>query len=502
MKRRKGAHALKQFKMLINAADCYAKIRPEIYGHFSEHLGRCIYDGIYVGEDSEIPNIRGIRTDIVEAFRKIHVPVLRWPGGCFADTYRWRDGIGAPESRPKTINAYWGWVADTNRFGTHEFFDLCDQIGCEPYIAGNLGTGSPRELFEWLTYMTSGGDTDLAAERRKNGRAEPWRLKYFGIGNENWGYGGNMRPEYYADLYKQFQTFCISFSGEKLFRVACGPCGGDYHWTEVLMQNITPAHADAISLHYYAVPDWEHKGSATAFSDSDYERILQCSYQMETLLTRHSAIMDQYDPEKKNGLAVDEWGNWYDTEEGTNPGFLYQQNTMRDAVTAGMNLNIFNRHADRVVMANLAQAVNVLQALILTDGPNMLLTPTYHVFDLFKTHQGGDAVYCFSQNAEIAGGVPMLSSSASVKDGVMTLTLVNCSPDESAKIVCDICNFHAQTVSANALSGDPHDHNTFDEPDNVRIRPLEASVEDGVLRLMLPPCAVAAVQLSSSSAAE
>ena len=481
--------------MLINAADRCAHIRPEVYGHFSEHLGRCIYDGIYVGEDSEIPNIRGFRRDIIEAFRKIRVPVLRWPGGCFADTYRWRDGIGAPEQRPKTLNAYWGWTADTNRFGTHEFFDLCELIGCEPYIAGNLGTGSPRELFEWLIYITSSGDCDLAAERRRNGREKPWMLKYFGIGNENWGCGGNMRPEYYADLYKQFQSFTMTFNGQKLFKVACGPCGGDYHWTEVLMQNLKPEHADAISLHFYAVPDWEQKGSATAFSDEDYARVLQCSYQMETLLTRHSAIMDQYDPERKIGLAVDEWGNWYETEEGMNPGFLYQQNTMRDAVTAAMNLNLFNRHANRVVMANLAQAVNVLQALILTDGEKMLLTPTFHVFDLFKTHQDGDAVYCFSQNAELYGSVPMISSSASVKDSTLTLTLANCSPEESAEICCDICNFNAKNARAQVLAGDPHAHNTFEAPDSVHTEPLDAELLNGVLHLTLPPCAVASVVL-------
>ncbi len=487
---------MKQFKMLINAADRTAHIRPELYGHFSEHLGRCIYDGIYVGVDSEIPNIRGIRKDIVEAFRQIHVPVLRWPGGCFADIYHWQNGIGAPSARKKTVNTYWGGVTETNRFGTHEFFDLCELVGCEPYLAGNLGTGSPRELSEWLTYITSDGDCDLAELRRKNGRNDPWMLKYVGFGNENWGCGGNMRPEYYADLYRQFQCFSMNAAGEKLFRVACGPCGGDYRWTEVLMQNLSPEHTDAISLHYYAVSNWEMKGSATVFSEDDYARSLQCAYQMETLLRRHTGIMDRYDPAGRIGLVVDEWGNWYEVEEGTNPGFLYQQNTMRDAVTAAMTLNLFNRYAGRVVMANLAQAVNVLQALILTDGSQILRTPTYHVFDLFQAHQGGEAVYCFSQNETVFGEVPMLSSSASLKDGVLTVTLANCAPDAAAEICCDICNFSVRTVASRILAGDPHSHNTFAEPEAVRIAEGTAELLNGVLHLTLPPCSVAEVTLS------
>ena len=489
---------MKQMKMLINAADRTAYIRPELYGHFSEHLGRCIYDGIYVGENSEIPNVRGIRKDVIDAFRQIRVPVLRWPGGCFADTYHWQDGIGVPAERKKTINAYWGGVTESNRFGTHEFFDLCELVGCAPYLAGNLGTGSPRELAEWLTYITSDGDCDLAQLRRRNGRSAPWKLKYLGIGNENWGCGGNMRPEYYADLYRQVQSFCMNFTGEKLFRIACGPCGGDYHWTEVLMQNLTSAHTDAISLHYYAVPEWEYKGSATVFSDDDYARSIRCAYAMDTLLRRHTEIMNRYDPENRIGLVVDEWGNWYDVEEGTNPGFLYQQNTMRDAVTAALTLNLFNRYAQRVVMANLAQAVNVLQALLLTDGAQILRTPTYHVFDLFQAHQGGESVYCFVQNETIFGDVPMVSSSASVRNGVLTLTLANCSPDTSAEISCDICNFDARTAAARVLTGDPNSHNTFEHPETVQIQEGTAELLRNVLHLTLPPCCVTEVTLRNA----
>ena len=486
---------MKQIPMLINAADRSARIRPEIYGHFSEHLGRCIYDGIYVGEDSEIPNIRGIRRDVIEAFRQIHVPVLRWPGGCFADLYHWRDGIGAPDARKRTVNAYWGGVTETNRFGTHEFFDLCELVGCEPYLAANLGTGSPQELSDWLTYLTADGDCDLAAERRQNGREAPWKLRYLGIGNENWGCGGNMRPEYYADLYRQFQSFSMNFTGGKMLRIACGPGGGDYGWTETLMQRLSPAHADAISLHYYAVPEWENKGSATVFSAEDYAKSLQTAWQMETLLRRHTEIMNRYDPARKIGLVVDEWGNWYDVEQGTNPGFLYQQNTMRDAVTAALTLHSFQRHTDRVIMANLAQAVNVLQALLLTDGAQILRTPTYHVFDLLQTHQGGEPVYCFVQTEQIFADVPMISASASVRGAELTLSLVNCSADTDAEICCDLCNYDAASVSARMLSGDPHAHNTFETPDAVRIQSAPAELKHGRLRLQLPPCTVAAVRL-------
>lgn len=488
---------MKQFRMLINAADCTGHIEPEIYGHFAEHLGRCIYQGIYVGADSPIPNICGIRKDVIEAFRQISMPVLRWPGGCFADEYHWKDGIGEPAVRRKMINTNWGGVTEDNAFGTHEFMKLCELVGCEPYITGNVGSGTVQELAEWVEYITFDGVSPMADLRRQNGQNEPWKLKYLGIGNENWGCGGNMRPEYYADVYRRYQSFCKNFSGNQLYRIACGPSGSDLHWTEVMMQNLTPAHTDAIALHFYSVPEWNHKGSATEFTEDEYYTLLACANEMETLLRIHTQIMERYDPQNRIALVVDEWGTWYDVEPGTHPGFLYQQNTMRDAITAALNLNLFNRNSRRVKMANLAQAVNVLQALLLTEGEKLVKTPTYHVFDLFKEHQGGDAVYCFMENESLCDEkcAPMLSGSASVKAGVLTLTVSNASLHDEAKIVCDICNLDVSQASARILTQEVHAYNDFDAPERVTIQPHPAELKDGKLYLTLPPCAVAAVTL-------
>ena len=489
---------MKNFKMLINAEDKTGHINRETYGHFSEHLGRCIYGGIYVGEDSSIPNIHGIRTDVVEAFKQINMPVLRWPGGCFADEYHWKDGIGEKSSRKKMVNTNWGGVVEDNSFGTHEFMELCELVGCEPYIAGNVGSGTVQELAEWVEYMTFDGISPMAELRRKNGKDEPWKFKYLGIGNENWGCGGNMRPEYYVDLYRQYQSYCKNYSGTQLFKVACGPGGGGedwYHWTEVLMKNLNKDQVQAISLHTYNVPDWVNKGSATEFTEDEYYTILNLANHMDVLLTRHTEIMNRYDPDNTIGLIVDEWGNWFDVEVGTNPGFLYQQNTMRDALVAALMLNIFNRHSERVIMANIAQVVNVLQAIILTEGEKMIKTPTFHVFDMYKAHQDAECVYCFAQNENLCDGknVPMISSSASVKDGVMTVTLANCSLTEEAQLDCDICNFSGKEVCAQILTNEVHAYNSFEEPEKVTLADYPADLNDGKLTVKLPACSIVTV---------
>lgn len=490
---------MKKISMLINARDRISHINPEIYGHFSEHLGRCIYNGIYVGEDSSVPNTDGIRNDIIEAFRKIKLPVLRWPGGCFADEYHWKDGIGEKASRKKMINTNWGGVTEDNSFGTNEFFRLCELVGCEPYIAGNLGSGTVEELSQWVEYMTLEGGSPISEMRKKNGAEKPWKLKYLGIGNENWGCGGSMRPEYYADEYRRYQSFCKNYSGNELYKIACGPSGDDYNWTEVIMKNLNKYHTKGISLHYYTLPtgDWGHKGSAKDFDSECYYTTVSKTLYMDTLLTRHGEIMNRYDPDHDIGLIVDEWGCWYDVEEGTNPGFLYQQNTMRDAIVAACNLNIFNRHSKRVVMANLAQAVNVLQALILTEGEKMIKTPTYHVFDLFSGHQDGELVYCYCSD-ETAGNdtkIPMISSSASVKDGVMTITLANCSLEDSAEISCGLAGFECSEASARILTADVHDFNDFDAPERVAPTAYSVKLENGAVSAELPPCSVVCVTL-------
>ena len=483
---------MKKISILINADDRLGHISPEIYGHFSEHLGRCIYNGIYVGENSPIPNTDGIRNDIIEAFRNIKAPVFRWPGGCFAEEYHWQDGIGEKALRRKIVNTNWGGVTEDNSFGTHEFMRFCELVGCKPYINGNVGSGSVREMSEWIEYMTSDVESPLTEQRKKNGRAEPWKLEYLGVGNENWGCGGNMRPEYYADVYKRYQTFCRNYSGNRLYRIACGPSSADYNWTEVMMKNLDSNNVDAIDLHYYTMPVWPEMESATDFDDELYYKTIAAANFSDELITRHSEIMNRYDPEKKIGLVIGEWGCWHKVEEGTNPGFLYQQNTMRDAIVAAIELNVFNRHSDRVVMANLAQAVNVLQSVILTEGGKMIKTPTYHVFDLFKTHQNNEAVYCYTQNENMSEGknAPMISVSASVNEKSMTVTAVNCSLTEEAAVECSIFGFKASSVSCRILTNEAHSYNDFDCPDRVSITEHTAAIKDNVLKLNIPPCAV------------
>ena len=488
-------------KMYINARDIKSRINPEIYGHFSEHLGRCIYNGIYVGEDSTIPNTKGIRNDITEAFRNIKMPVLRWPGGCFADEYHWKDGIGEKSQRKKMINTHWGGVTEDNSFGTHEFFDMCELIGCEPYLSGNLGSGSVQELSEWIEYITFGGVSPMADLRRKNGREKPWKLKYLGIGNESWGCGGNMTPEFYSELYRQYQTYCRNYDGNQLYKVACGPNADDYNWTKVIMEKIKPWHTNAISLHYYTIPsrNWEDKGNATGFTDDVYYKTLERTWYMDTLIKRHCDIMNVNDPENKIKLIVDEWGTWYNVEEGTNPGFLFQQNTMRDAMVASINLNIFNAHSDRVAMANLAQAVNVLQALILTEGERMVLTPTYHIFDLYKNHQGANLCYSSIEDIRQDGyDLPVISQSVSINDkNEMTLTLSNCSLSESVSVDTDICGFEFSGTKARILTGKPDAHNTFDEPNAVKICDFSEVIKtDRGIRFTLPPCSAVEIILS------
>jgi alpha-N-arabinofuranosidase len=393
------------------------------------------------------------------------------------------------------INTHWGGVTEDNSFGTHEFFNLCEKIGCEPYLAGNLGSGTVAELAEWIEYITFDGVSPMAELRRKNGREKPWKLKYLGIGNENWGCGGNMRPEFYADEYRRYQTYCRNFSGNELYKIACGPNADDYGWTDKLLEVVKDWHARAISLHYYTVPtgDWNHKGSATDFTDEEYYATVSSTLKIERLITKHAAIMSKHTENMK--LVVDEWGCWYDVEPGTNPGFLFQQNTMRDAIVAACNLNIFNRHSDIVCMANLAQAVNVLQALILTEGEKLVKTPTYHVFDMFKSHQNGELVYSFTENAE-TNGIPAVSQSVSVgSDGRMTMTLANCALDEDFEIECDIVGFTPKSASAKILTNDVRAFNGFDSADNVKPEEYSAELTGRGVKLTLPRCSVVTVIL-------
>lgn len=483
-------------KYVINAAKKKARIDKNIYGNFSEHLGRCIYEGLYVGEDSEIENIQGMRKDVLEALKAIKLPVLRWPGGCFADEYHWKDGIGPKENRKKMINTHWGGVIEDNSFGTHEFLTLCELIGCEPYICGNVGSGTVQEMSEWVEYMTFTGVSPMAQLRESNGRKEPWQVKYFGVGNENWGCGGNMRPEYYADLYRRFSTYVRNYGDNKIFKIACGPNSNDYNWTEVLMKN-AGQFMDGLSLHYYTLPNdsWQEKGPATGFDTESYYKTLKKTLYMEELITKHSAIMDQYDSEKRVALMVDEWGTWYDVEVGTNPGFLYQQNTMRDALVAAINLNIFNKHADRVRMANIAQLANVLQAIILTEGNQMIVTPTYHIFDLFSAHQDNHLLDSFIETNMVGTQttqIPDVFESASMdQDGNLVVTLCNTDLNESKELDIELLHFNAKTIEAEYISGSMDDHNTFENPSAVVKKSFNAfTLTSKGLSISLPACSV------------
>ncbi|MGD2294845.1 MAG: alpha-N-arabinofuranosidase [Candidatus Aminicenantes bacterium] len=476
-------------------------IHKNIYGHFSEHLGRCIYGGYWVGVNSSIPNTRGIRKDIVEALKKIHIPVLRWPGGCFADEYHWKDGIGPRAERPTMINTHWGGVTENNHFGTHEFLDLCEQIGAEPYICGNMGSGTVREMQEWVEYITFDGVSPMADLRQKNGRENPWKLPYFGIGNENWGCGGNMTAEYYADVYRRFQTYVRNFSGNKIYKIACGGYGDNTRWTDVLMREAGRT-MHGLSIHYYTGPDYKLSRSATEFGVAEWFDVLKKALRMDDIISKHANIMDRYDPQKRVGLIIDEWGTWYKVEPGTNPGFLYQQNSLRDALVAGLTLNIFNAHCDRVKMGNLAQTVNVLQALILTQEGKIVLTPTYHIFDMYKVHQNATLIpqqltcsdYLYKEDR-----IPAISASASCdKEEKIHISLCCLDPLKSQNLICELRGFSANTVSGCILTADQiNAYNTFEKPDNLKPENFKgARIENGKIFVVLPAKSVVVLEIS------
>ncbi|HHX60262.1 MAG TPA: alpha-N-arabinofuranosidase [Epulopiscium sp.] len=460
-------------KMKVNSEIRKATINKNIYGHFAEHLGRCVYEGIWVGKDSPIPNINGIRKDVVEALKLMKIPVLRWPGGCFADNYHWTEGIGPYKDRPSIINTHWGGVTENNHFGTHEFMEFCDLIGAEPYIGGNLGSGTVREMQQWVEYMTSNVQSPMTNLRKENGREEPWKLKYFAVGNENWGCGGQMRPEYYADEYRRYATYLGNFGDNKLYKIACGANADDYQWTEVLMKN-AGKYMDGLSLHYYTMPlDWSlPKGSAVDFDEKEWFNILKMTLYMEELIEKNIAIMDKYDEDKRVGLIVDEWGAWYQVEQGTNPSFLYQQNTLRDALVAGINLNLFNNHCDRIQMANIAQMINVLQSVILTDGHKMILTPTYHVFKMFSVHQNAQLLETNLEETFYYHGdekINQLSASSSIdSEGKIHISLCNLDPFNNIEISCELMGTNKNNISGTILTSNEMDaRNTFEYPETI-----------------------------------
>ena len=473
----------------------------EMFTQFAEHLGTGIYGGLWVGEDSPIPNTNGFRNDVVSALRDLSVPVIRWPGGCFADEYHWREGIGPRSERPVKINTHWGGVTEPNTVGTHEFFELVRQIGAKAYVAGNVGDGSPREMAEWVEYITSPAGS-LAEERAENGHSEPWDMPYFGVGNELWGCGGNMRAEYAADLTRRYSTFVKAPDGTKVLKIAAGANVDDYNWTETMMR-VAAAQLDGVSLHYYVLPDggWPPHAPATGFDETAWADTLQQAWRMDELVTKHSAIMDKYDPEKRLFLAVDEWGAWYAQDEGTTAGFLRQQNTLRDALIAAINLNIFAKHADRVRMSAIAQMVNVLQAMILTDGDKMVLTPTYHVFEMYKPWQDATVLPINIDTPTYSKGafaLPAVSGSAvRGRDGKIHVGLANADPTQANRVTIALDGAAARSVTGRVITAEAMDaHNNFDAPQTVGPAVFKgASMQGGKLVVTLPAKSVVVLEL-------
>ncbi|MEY4903788.1 MAG: hypothetical protein RLZZ292_1603 [Bacteroidota bacterium] len=494
-----------QNQIILNADLGKDTISRNIYGHFAEHLGRCIYGGFYVGESNKvIPHKNGVRLDIIEALKKMKIPLLRWPGGCFADTYHWKDGIGPKDNRPSMINVWWGGITEDNSFGTHDFLNMCEEIGASPYLAANVGSGTVQELIDWTRYVNFGEGSPMSKLRKENGREKPWNVKYWGVGNEVWGCGGNMKPDYYANLYRQYATFMTNWGNDnKIFRVASGANSTDYNWTEVMMRDIPHNMLEGVAVHHYSVIDWNKKGPATDFTENQYFTILKRAYMMDDLIQKHATVMDKYDPEKKVAMVVDEWGGWYDVEAGTNGAFLYQQNTIRDAVLAGMTLNIFHKHCDRVRMANLAQAVNVLQSVILTKEEKMILTPTYHVMEMYNVHH--DALllpldikcqdYAFEGEK-----LPAVSASASRdKKGLTHISLVNIDANKAQEVTINLRGMKATSVIGRILASPKiQDYNSFENP--TRIQPVEfkgSRLKGDELKVVLPPASVVVLEVKS-----
>ncbi|HEY1019869.1 MAG TPA: alpha-L-arabinofuranosidase C-terminal domain-containing protein [Sediminibacterium sp.] len=477
-------------------------INKNIYGHFAEHLGHCIYGGMYVGENNQkIPHKDGIRLDVISALKKLKVPVLRWPGGCFADTYHWKDGVGPKDKRPSMLNVWWGNVKEDNSFGSNEFLNMCEVLGAEPYLSGNIGSGSPQELSDWVAYTTHpNGSSPMTDYRKQNGRANPWEVKYWGLGNEAWGCGGNMKPEYYANIYRQYATFMTN-GNKKIYKIASGASDADYNWTEVLMRDIPHNMLDAVGVHHYSVINWNKKSSAKDFTEEDYYTTMQRALDMEELVVKHSAIMDKYDPKKRVAMVVDEWGGWYEVEPGTNGAFLYQQNTMRDAMIAGTTLNTFNNHCDRVKMANLAQIVNVLQAVILTDEEKMILTPTYHVMEMYNVHQDATMLPITVNSKDYKMGkekLKAISASASKdKNGLTHISLVNIDAHEAQEVTINISGSDYSSVTGRILTSDKlQNHNSFANPEKIKPASFTGAALSGSnLKLTVPPFSVVVLEM-------
>jgi alpha-N-arabinofuranosidase len=497
--------------MTVDAAKAGPTLNRHLFGQFAEHLGKGIYEGIWVGPESPIPNTRGIRNDVVAALKALKVPNVRWPGGCFADEYHWRKGIGPLTARPATLNPNWGGVVEPNTFGTHEFFDFIDQIGSEAYLSINVGSGTPQEAAEWLEYLTAPTTTALGKERAANGHPAPYRIAILGIGNENWDCGGNMSADYYLSQLRIYSRFVRNFNpaqqrADRMLKVGVGPGGGEprfAEWTDTIMKSWKGRHwswdhMDGLSLHNYTVVRFPASYKSVGFDERGYAEILQDTLKMDALIRQHGAIMDTYDPKKQVTLAVDEWGSWYAQLPGTTPGFLAQQNSVRDALIAALNINIFARHADRVRMANIAQMINVLQAMILTDGPKMVRTPTYHVFRMYVPFQDATSVpVAFEAGTYTHGTItlPRLDAIAA-KDatGTLWLALTNVDPHRPARIETTLAGITPRSATGETLTGAAIDSvNTVDAPDTVAPKPAQVTLDGQRLSVTLPAKSVTVI---------
>jgi alpha-L-arabinofuranosidase len=499
-------------ELSIDASRAGAKIDRNIFGQFAEHLGHGVYEGIWVGPDSKIPNTRGIRNDVVAALKAIRVPNVRWPGGCFADEYHWRKGIGPVDQRVVSLNPNWGGVTEPNSFGTHEFMDFLDQIGSQAYVSVNVGSGTPQEASEWLEYLTTAQPTTLAKERAANGHPAPYKVAFLGIGNESWDCGGNMTPDYYLDQLKIYSRFVRNFNPaqqekQQMLKIAVGPGGSETRWTEwtEAMMKAYQHHSwswemNGLSMHSYTVVRWPPAFKSVGFGEDEYCQILKSTLEMEDLIGKHSAIMDKYDPEKKVALVVDEWGGWYAPLPGSNPGFLVQQNSMRDAILAALNLNIFARHADRVRMANIAQMINVLQAMIITDKEKMALTPTYYVYKMYLPFQDATFVpvaFDAGKYTHDKISLPRVDAIAAKDlDGKLWLELTNVDPNEPVEIEVNLAGIRAKSAEGRTLTAPGVDSvNTFDAPETVVPKPMAAKVQGDKLMLKLEPKSVTVVSV-------
>jgi alpha-N-arabinofuranosidase len=480
-------------KVVIRADAEIGTVRPEFHGHFAEHLGSCVYGGLWVGKKSPIANEDGYRKAALDYLKALGVPVLRWPGGCFADDYHWRDGIGPAEKRPKRVNIHWGGYVEDNSFGVHEFMGLCRKIGAEPYLAGNVGSGTPGELRDWVEYCNFPSGSTLADERAANGSPEPFNVRYWGVGNENWGCGGPMTPERYGELYQNFANYLRSFGGTRLFLVACGPSGNDMRWSRGLLATLAgnspnPRLPQGWSTHYYEGGSKE----PTQFTVEAMNEQFRLFPRVEQTIVAQRALLDSYDPRRRCGIILDEWGVWdqIPREDEKRYGRLWQQSTMRSAVAAGLGLNIFNRQADKLYMANIAQMVNVLQSVLLTDGPegkNCVRTSTYWAFMLFKPHRSKTAVQVETGSSDPLG----LSVSASRGGSELVVSLVNPSDKNNVEVDCTLRGVTARRGRAEVLHhADWNAYNGFDNPDTIVPKPHEVAVEGTRLRVMAPALSI------------